>query len=411
VVAADDGVKDQTIESLKIIQKENLPFIVAINKIDKPEARPDNVKKELAALNVTPEDWGGKTTCHPVSAKTGQGVDDLLDLILLLAEMEKEKLSADYSLPAVGTVIETHLDAGEGPVATVIIHGGTLRKEDGILIGQVYGKIRALKDWLGQELETATPGTPVKIIGLHSLPKIGDILEVKTEKDLKEIKKKLKTQKHSKGISNPVAKEDDKDKKSLTLVAKADVAGSLEALLEMIRKSETPEVKIKIIKSGLGPINEIDVVMGERSKGLVGGFNVDLTSEAKKCALEKNVRTFVSRIIYEVVDEIKKEAKNIKGKTTKEVAVGKLKILMVFRKDAGYSIVGGKVLEGKIAIRNKVRVWREKTLIGEGEVGNLQSSKVEVNEVGADSECGLKYKGSEEIKVGDIFELYREERV
>lgn len=410
VVAADDGVQDQTIESLKIIQKENLPFIVAINKIDKTEARPDNIKKELAALNVTPEDWGGKTTCHPVSAKTGQGIEELLDLILLLAEMEKEKLSADYTLPAVGTIIETHLDKGEGPVATVIIHGGLLKKEDGILIGPVYGKIRALKDWLGHDLDSATPGMPVKIIGLSSLPKVGDVLEVKNEKDLKEIKKKLKTQKHSKITLSAVAKEEDKNKKSLTLVVKADVAGSLEALTEMIKKSETPEVKIKIIKSGLGPINEIDVVVGEKSKGLVVGFNVDLTSEAKKCALEKGVQTFVSRIIYKVVDQIKKESKEIKGKTTKESTVGKLKILMVFRKDNGYSIVGGKVLEGKIAARNKVRVWRDKNLIGEGEIGGLQLNKVEVNEVAANNECGLKYKGLEEIKVGDIFELYREER-
>lgn len=410
VVAADDGVQDQSIESLKIIQKENLPFIVAINKIDRPEANPEKVKKELAALNVTPEDWGGKTVCHPVSAKTGQGVEELLDLILLMADMEKEKLMSDYSLPAVGTIIEAHLDKGEGPVATAIIHSGELKKEDNILVNQVYGKIKALKDWLGNDLEKATPGMPVKIIGLKSLPKVGDILEVKDENELKEIKKKIKTQKHQKGLQSSVAKDEDKNRKSLTLVVKADVVGSLEVLLEMIKKIETPEVKIKIIKSGLGPINEIDVVVGEKSKGLVVGFNIDLTNEAKKCALEKGVPTVTSRIIYEVVDQIKKEVLAIKGKTTKEVNIGKLKILAVFRKDSNHSIVGGKVLEGKIAIKNKVRVWRDKNLVGEGEVGNLQLNKVEVNEAGANSECGLKYKGSEEIKVGDIFEIYREER-
>jgi len=411
VVAADDGVKDQTIESLKIIQKEELPFIVAVNKIDKSGANPEKVKKELAELNVTPEDWGGNIICHLISAKTGEGIKELLDLILLMAEMEKEHLMADYSKLAIGTIIESHLDKGEGPVATAIIHSGKLKKEDNILVGQAYGRVRILKNWRGESLSEADPGMPVKIVGLKNLPKVGDILEVKSEKDLKDLKKNLKTKKYLKTGETQRIKEEEENKKSLDLIIKADVSGSLEAILEMIKKTAIPEVKIKIIKSGLGPITEIDVVVAEKSKGLIFGFNVDLTTEAKKCALEKGVKSFTSKIIYEIIDQIKKEIKEVKGKITKEIGLGKFKILAVFNKTPEYSIIGGKVLEGKVLIKSKVRVWREKSLIAEGEINGLQLNKTDVNEVTAGNECGLKYKGIEEIKIGDVFEIYKEEKV
>jgi len=410
VVAADDGVQEQTVESLKIIQKESLPFIVAINKIDKPDANPEKIKKQLAELNVTPEDWGGKTICHPVSAKTGQGVDELLDLILILADLEKEKLTVDQKRPAVGTIIEAHLDKGKGPAATAIIHTGILRVGDSVVVGESFGKIRALNDWRNKEVREALPGMPVEIIGVKNMPKVGDILEVKDEKEFNDLKKKTKTKKYFK-ISEKITKEEEeKEKNTLKLILKADVLGSLEALIEAIQKLETPEVKIKIIKKGLSMINEIDVVEAEKSAAIIIGFNAEQNNEAKKSALEKGVKIFVSKIIYDLLDKIKEEVKITRGEKIKEVFVGRLKILATFRRLSDFSIIGGRVIEGKITNRSKTRVWREKNIVGEGFISGMQVNKKEVDEARENEECGVKYRGSEEIKVGDILEVYKEEK-
>lgn len=412
VIAADDGVQPQTIESLKIIQKEKLPFIVAINKIDKPEAEPEKIKKQLAELNVIPEDWGGKTTCHPVSAKTGQGIDELLDLILLIAEMEKEKLLANPNHPAVGTIIEAHIDKGEGPVATAIIQTGTLKKGDSFVLGESYGKIRALRDWQGKEVKEALPSMPVKIIGLKNLPQVGDILEVKDEKYLKEIKKKTKGKKFFLKTSVAVIKtKEEKEKKSLVLIVKADVVGSLEAITEEIKKLETPEVEIKIIKKGLGDINEIDVVEAKKSQALIIGFHVDTLAEAKKIAKDEKVRIGLYKVIYELIEEVKKELAKVSGPKIKETFLGKVKILALFRKGDKFSIVGGKVLEGKVIPQTKIRLWRGDNLIGEGKLAELQINKMEVKEVTEGNECGIKCQVTEEIKIGDILEVYQEEKI
>lgn len=411
VIAADDGVQEQTIESLKIIQKENLPFIVAINKIDKPDANPEKIKKQLAELNVTPEDWGGKTICHLVSAKTGQGIDELLDLILVLADLEKEKLAIDPERPAIGIIIEAHLDRGEGPVATVIIHTGKIKVGDTVIVGESYGKIRTLKDWRGQEIKEATAGMPAKMIGLKTLPKVGDILEVKDEKELKQLKKKIKAKKYLKIQEVALKKEEREEKNVLKLILKTDVLGSLEALSEAIKKLEIPEVKIKIIKKGVGAINEIDVVEAEKSKAVIIGFNIELTNEAKRSVLEKEVRVFVSKIIYDLLDKIKEEIKVRRGEKIKEIFLGRLKILATFRRTPDFSIVGGRVIEGKIMPKTKVRIWREKNLVDEGFITELQINKKEVDEAQENEECGIKYKGSEEIKIGDILEVYQEEKI
>jgi len=411
VVAADDGIKEQTIESLKIIQKENLPFIVTINKIDKPEAEPEKIKKELAELNLIPEEWGGKTICHPVSAKTGQGVDELLDLILLVAEMEKEKLLANPQRAAVGTIIEAHLDKGEGPVATMIIHTGTLKKGDSFTIGESYGKIRALKDWQGKKINEGLPGMPVQIIGLRNLPLVGDILEVKTEQELKEIKKKMKPKKILFKEFIPVIKEKEEEIKFLNLILKTDVVGSLEAIVEEIKKLERPEVKIKIIKKGLGNINEVDIIEAKKSQAFIVGFQVEILTEAKKIAEEEEVKVGLYKVIYDLIDGIKKELAKVSELKIKEVPLGKVKILALFRKTEKFSIVGGKVLEGRIKPNSKIRIWRDDNLIGEGKLAELQINKIEVKEATEDQECGIKYQGIEEIKIGDIFEIYQEEKI
>lgn len=410
VVAADDGVQPQTIESLKVIQKEELPFIVAINKIDKPEADPEKIKKQLAELNVVPEDWGGKTICHPISAKTGQGIDELLDLILLVAEMEKEKLLANPKRSAVGTIIEAHLDKGEGPVATVIVQTGTLKKGDWIVVDKTYGKVRLLKDWRGKIVNEAPPSMPVQIIGLKSLPLVGDILEVKSEKEIKEIKKKMK--KTDFKIFPLIIKPEEKEEKTkvLNLILKTDVLGSLEAIIEAIKKLETPEVKIKIIKKGLGDISENDVIEAKESQALIFGFQVKSLTSSQKMAEEEGVKIYLSQVIYDLLEKIKEEINKIKEPQIKEIFLGKLKVLAVFRKTDKFSIVGGKVLEGKIKPNSKIRIWRQEEIIGEGELSELQINKMPAKEAVEGNECGIKYQGTEEIKIGDIFEVYEEEK-
>ncbi|MFN3301442.1 MAG: translation initiation factor IF-2 [Patescibacteria group bacterium] len=410
VIAADDGVQEQTIESLKIIQKENLPFIVAINKIDKPEADPEKIKKQLAELNLTPEEWGGKTICQEVSAKTGQGIDKLLDLILLVADLEKEKLMANLNRPAIGTIIEAHLDKGEGPVATAIIQTGKLKIKDFIIAGESYGRVRALRNWQGKDVKEAVPGMPVKIIGFKTLPIVGEILEVKSENEFKKIKKEIKIRKEilKKGS---ILQQTEKEEtiKSLNLILKADVLGSLESLIEGIKKLEIPTVKINIVKSRLGPINEIEVIEGKNLSAIIVGFNVGILKEAKKIAEKEGVKIYLSNVIYDLLEKIKKEIEKISGPKIKEILLGKLKILATFRKGDNFSIVGGKVLEGKIKPNSKIRIWRNKEIIGEGILAELQINKIKAKEASEGEECGIKYQGSEEIKIGDIFEVYIEE--
>ncbi|MCX7779232.1 MAG: translation initiation factor IF-2 [Patescibacteria group bacterium] len=413
VIAADDGLQPQTIESLEIIQKENLPFIVAINKIDKPEADPEKIKKQLSELNLTPEEWGGKTICQNVSAATGQGVDELLDLILLVAEMEKERLLANPYRPAIGTIIEAHLDKGVGPVATVIIHTGRLKIGDSFIAGESYGKVRLLKNWQGQNLNEALPGTPVQIIGLKTLPVVGDILEVKDKKEIKELKKKIKIKKVYFREISPIIKQKEEEKEekvqSLNLIIKADKIGSLEAIIEALKKLETPEISIKIIKKGLGSINENDVLLAQKNQALVFGFQVESSTNAQKMASEEGIKINLYQVIYDLIEAVKKELTKISEPKIKEVLIGKVKILALFRKEKNFSIVGGRVLTGIVKPETKIRLWRNDELFGEGRLSELQINRMAVKEAHEGEECGIKYQGSEEIEVGDIFEVYQEE--
>lgn len=377
---------------------------------------------------LRPKNGGGKTTCQHVSAKTGQGVNELLDLILILADLEKEKLLVDLNRSAIGTIIEAHLDKGEGPVATAIIHAGKLKIGDWITAGAGLGRVKALKNWQNQEIKEAVAGTPVKIIGLKNLPKIGDILEVKNKQILKDLKKRTKDKKQS-GYNLATDKKNEKEeKKLLKLIIKTDVLGSLEALIEAIKKLEIPEVEIKITKSGLGFINEIDVIEAEKNNALLIGFNVQLTNEAKKNISEKEIKIKVSKIIYELLDEVKKTVDELRGKKVKEISLGSLKVLAIFRRDPHFSVIGGKVLKGKVISEAKARIWRieknkkssskeeekeqeEKNIVGQGQVAELQSNRLSVKEAQQGEECGIKYKGPEEIKINDIFEIYQEEKV
>ncbi|TSC94933.1 MAG: translation initiation factor IF-2 [Parcubacteria group bacterium Athens1014_10] len=405
VVAADDKVQPQTIESIRIIEKEKLPFIVAINKIDKPEADIERIKKELSELNLIPEDWGGKTICQPISAITKQGIDDLLDLILLVADMEKEKFLANLEREAIGTIIEAHLDKGEGPIATALIHTGTLKISDQILINKIYGKIKALKDWQNHNIKEVPPGMPAKILGLKGMPQVGDILEVIRDKKL--LKKRIKElpENYKKETRTMDAKN---EKNVLKLILKSDALGSQEAILESLNKIKNAEVEVKIIKYGLGNVTAIDALEADASQGKILGFNIAISAGAEKIAQEKNLDIKTFKIVYDLIDWVNEELTKLLKPEILKITTGKLEVLAIFRKESNYIVIGGRVKEGKIEKKTKVKIIRDNKEIGEGFLAQLQSNKIEVSEVKESQECGMKIEKFNDIQTGDTLEGYKE---
>jgi translation initiation factor IF-2 len=386
VIAADDKIQPQTLEAVKIIQQEKLPFIVAINKIDKPEADVERIKKELAEIKLVPEDWGGKVICVPISAKTGQGLDDLLDMIILVASLEKEKLLANPDRPAIGTIIEAHLDKGEGPVATVLVQTGTLKVGDWISVAEAYGKIRALKDFQGKRIDESSPSRPAKIQGLKGLAQVGDILKVVEDK--KGIKKKikkadLKYQRKVFADRLKVVKERKAEAKDLNIIIRADVLGSLEAIGEALEELA--------------------------SQAWVIGFDVNISPATKELAREKDVEVTTYEVIYKLLDDVKKKMDSLLGTETFRTDLGQVEVLVIFRKEAKSIIIGGRVLKGKVAKNSKIEVLREKEIITEGFLKQLQINKKDVAEVTEGSECGIKFIGEPIIEVGDILQIYKEE--
>lgn len=415
VVAANDSVKPQTLEAIKIIQQEKIPFIVAINKIDLPEANIEKVKKDLSSLNLTPEDWGGKTICVPISAKQNIGLDELLDTIILLSEMEKEKILANPNTEAVGTVIESHIDKGEGPVATVLIQNGSLNINDNLCIDDNYfGKARALKDYKNQDIKLASPSMPVKIIGLKMLPKVGDILEVKCEISRKH--KKFKAHEVLKGESLasrlvvPKEKEEEGIKK-LNLIIRTDVLGSLEVITESIEKIETKEVKAVIIGKGLGNITDNDIDLAASSNALIIGFHVKAPSLAEELARDKKVEIKYYNVIYKLLEEIKERLSALLEPEIVKKEIGRAEVKIIFKTEDKGMILGCKVLQGKVSKDLKADVYRKKGLVAQGEITEVQVGKEKVSEVVEGQECGLKFVGQLEIKVGDSLNLYKEEKI
>jgi len=416
VVAADDGVMPQTIEAYKIIEQSKVPVIVAINKIDKPEANIEKVKQELSSkLNLLPEDWGGKIICVPISAKENQNIDQLLEMILLVNDMEQENIKANPNTTAAGTVIEAHLDKGEGPVSTILIQNGTLKVGEFIIIdGTVYGKAKAMRDFLGKNIKEAGPSVPIKILGLKIAPQVGDIIQATS--NAKIVSKSLKKKKFHQGSAVEsgtvtVAREtDENNDKQINLVLKADVLGSLEAIIESIQKIEHPEVKVNIISKGLGSINEADILRAETCNGLVVGFHVLPTSQAKSLARDKEIETKHYKIIYELLEDLKKK---IEAKISPEIIrhdLGKLKVLAIFKQIKGGQIIGGKVIEGMVVKDSKINILRDDVLIDKAELVNLQSAKEDVTEVDTDQECGMEVQSRELVEEGDILEFYKEEK-
>ncbi len=412
VVAADDGVKPQTVEAFRIIEAAKIPFLVAINKIDKPEADINKTKQELSTqLNITPEDWGGKIICAPISAKEGTGIEDLLDMVLLTSDMAEISAKANPGATAAGTVIESHVDKGAGPIATILIQNGTLRIGNQLCFqNKIYGKVRALKDYRGENINEAAPSTPAEILGLKLLPAVGDILEVGEGEKIKGRKIKTAAKRFSKDEEENKAAE--VKMKKINLIIKSDVFGSAEAIEESLEKIDTGEmgVKINIIHKGLGNITEGDVEKAIGSQAQILGFNVKISPATEELIRDKNIKTNLFNIIYDLIKYVKEEIQALVEPEVKRVDLGKLKVLKIFRTENQGQVVGGRVLEGRLEAGWPVEIIRDKKFIATGKIIRLQSGKQDITEVEAGQECGLQYEGQPLIAPDDILLEYKEEK-
>ena len=405
VVAADDGVMPQTIEAIRHTKKYNLPIIVAINKIDKPGADLKKVKKQLADQGILVEDYGGNVISVEVSAKQGKNLNKLLNTILLLAEMEE--LKAEFDVPALGTVIECQMDHERGPVATVLVQNGTLKIGDAVTCGKTFGLIKHLEDFLGKKIAEAKPSTPVKILGIESVPELGDVLCVEKNKE----QAKAKIAKLKRFAPHLPQAQKIKGRKLLNLIVKADVSGSLDAILGALASLETPKVAPQIVHFEVGKITESDVMQAVSSNAMILGFNVEINPVAKRLAQDEKVNYKIYKVIYELIEDIKKILGQMVELEIKIVKLGKIKILAVFRTEAKRVVVGGKVISGKLEKNTKVNVFRAEEKIGQGKLINLQINKVNVSTVEAGKECGLEFEGGIKIKEGDVLEAWQEEKI
>jgi len=413
VVAADDGVMPQTIEAIHHAKAAKVPIVVAMNKIDRPEANPEKVRQELLTHEVVPEDLGGDTIVVPVSAKTGQGVDTLLESILLQSEVLE--LKAPKDAPARGIVIESRLDKGRGPVATVLVQSGTLKRGDVVLAGSVFGRVRAMLDESGEQIDAAGPSIPVEIQGLADVPGAGaEFLVLGDERKAREIALfrqgkfrdvKLAKQQAS-SIQSMFEQMGEGGAKTLAIIIKADVQGSYEALSHALGKLSTDEVKVNVLHCGVGGITESDINLAMASKALVIGFNARADATARKLIQANNVDVRYYNVIYEAVDEIKGALSGMLAPESKESVVGLVDVRQVFRISRVGVIAGCYVLEGQVRRGSKVRLLRDNVVIHDGELSSLKRFKDDVREVKAGFECGLSLKDYNDIKVGDQVEAY-----
>jgi translation initiation factor IF-2 len=410
VVAADDGVKPQTVEAVKIIQAAGLPMVVAINKIDKPDANLDKVKRELSDLGLIPEDWGGKTVCVPISAKTYEGIDDLLDVLGLISEIEKDKIVANPNGHTVATVVEAHINKNEGPVATVLVQNGTLHQNDHLIIdGAYYGKVRAMKDYRGKLVKEAKPSQPVKIIGFKDAPIIGYVVHASPTLD-KDVDKKVKRSTASAVVVTPKSAMKEGEK-SINLILKADTLGSLEAIANSLLKIDHPEVKVKIISKDLGNITSADVLKAEATRGFIAGFHVTSSQTANDIAFEKKVEIKSYKIIYELLDDIRSKIEELISPDIIKSTLGRAKVLAIFRTEHNNMIIGCLNIEGELAQGNKVIIARDGTEIGKGKIKCLKSGKQDINQVASGQEFGMTLESRTATEVGDMLEAYKEETI
>ncbi len=418
VVAADDGVKPQTVEAIQHAKAAEVPIIIAINKMDKPEANPDKVTQELTQHEIVPEDWGGDTMFVQVSAKSGQGIDDLLDAILLQAEVLE--LTAVVDAPARGIIVESSLDKGRGPVATVLVQSGTLLAGDILVSGQEFGRVRALLDENRHNIKSAGPSMPVEVLGLSGVPNAGDdVLVVKTERQARELSDMRREKNRDNRMADQKAAKMDEFFSQMTegetnyvnLIVKADVQGSVEALKESLLKIEADNVKVKIVASGVGGINESDVNLAITSGAFIIGFNVRADATARRAAEDKGVDIRYYGIIYEIIDDVKKAISGLLSPEIREEIIGLAEVRDVFRSSKFGAIAGCMVIEGTVKRHNPIRVLRDNVVIYEGELESLRRHKDDINEVKAGTECGIGVKNYNDVKEGDQIEVFERTEV
>ena len=414
VVAADDSVKPQTVEAINIIKAAKLPVVVAINKIDKEGADPKKVRADLSQHDILAEEWGGEVPMVEISAKNNLNIDKLLDILLLVADVNAENIKANPDRAAAGTVIEAHVDKGEGPVATVLVQTGTLKVNDPLVInGEIYGKVRAMKDYKGESLQEAPPSCPVRILGFKVAPQVGDILDVGSAgaANVINVKEKRNTQSgaEKKTVSITADPEEEEQKKVLNLVIKADTLGSLEAIIGSLEKIKNDEVGARVIGKGLGNITADDVAKAETAHGVICGFNTVPVPLAKSMIQDKNIQFLQFSVIYDLIDFVKAELKKLLNPEKVITELGTLRVAAIFRTTKSSMIVGGRVESGKLKKEARVRVKRNKEIIGQGKITQLQSGKQVVNELPEGNEGGLEFDGKLKLEVGDVLEAYTEE--
>ena len=418
VVAADDGIMPQTIESINHAKAAQVPIIVAINKMDKPTANPDKIKEQLTKYDLIPEEWGGDTIICPISAKTGQGLDELLEMVNLTAEMQE--LKANPNRRGKGTVIEARLDKTRGPIATLLVQNGTLKQGDIIIAGTAVGRVRVMTNDKGRTVKTAGPSRPVEITGLADVPTPGDEFDAVTDermaRELVEQRRQAEKDALAKlttkvTLDNLFAKMQEGEMKQLNLVVKADVQGSAEAVKASLEKISNDEVRVRVIHAGVGAINETDILLASTSGAIVVGFNVRADAAAQASAQRAKVDMRFYRVIYDAIDEIEAAMKGMLAPKFQEVIIGHAEVRQTYKVSAIGTIAGCMVKDGKVSRDAKVRVLRDNIVIHEGEVGSLQRFKDAAKEVTAGFECGMSIAKFNDIKEGDIFECYVMEEI
>ncbi len=416
IVAADDGIMPQTVEAINHIKSANIPMIVAINKMDKPQAEPDRILTQLAEHNVLPEAWGGDAIICKISAKTGEGIDKLLETILLVADVQGLKANPD--IPAMGTIMEARLDKGRGPIASLIVRDGSLRVGDTIVCGTTICKVKAMIDENNKIVKVATPSMPVTVLGFSEVPPAGETFTAVDEKLSKQIveerraKQKEELIKGSGGstLEDLLQKTSEKDMKILNIVLKTDVHGSLEAIKSSVMKLVNDEVKINILHSGVGAISESDLILAQASNAMIIAFNIGQDSKVKTLAERMKMKIYSYKIIYELLDELERVIKGMKEPKYEEVYIGKAEVMVVFKLSTSGIVAGSMVRDGKIIRGEHAKIWRGKELVATTDIKSLKIVKDDVKEAGKDRECGIKttFDG---VQAGDIIECFSLKRI
>jgi len=416
-VAADDGIMPQTVESINHARAASIPIIVAINKIDVTGANPEKIKQQLTEYELVPEEWGGETIVCEISAKSGEGIDHLLEMIILTAEMQE--LRANPTRLARGTVIEARLDKGRGPLMTVLVQNGTLKQGDTIIAGTAVGNVRVMMTDAGERLTSAGPSVPVEISGMSEVPDAGDMFNVVTDERMaKELAEQRKDEKRNMGVSTvKVSLEDlfsriqQGELKDLNIIVKADVQGSAEAIKASLEKITNEEVRVRVIHSGVGAISESDIMLASTSGAIIVGFNVRPDNAARESALRSNVDMRMYRVIYDCINEIELAMKGMLAPKFHEVVYGHAEVRELYKSSAVGTICGCYVQSGKILRNSSARVVRDGIVIHEGELASLRRFKDDVKEVATNYECGIALEKFDDVKLGDVIECVAMEEI